>query len=765
MTQADFQTGFSIGEWRADPPLGRLRHGEQEFHLEPKVMSVLTLLAANSGELVSRDRLLEEVWDGRPVTDDALSRCIAELRKVFGDDTRNPRYIQTVPKRGYRLLPTATASPTGEAAHAKPGPGRPSATRPALIIAAAVLMLAAAMAVRGGWFAPATDTRSAPTLPASGRHTLAVLPFDTRAQNDDTQFLVEGLHDDVLTQLAQYDGWNVISGSSVEQFRDNRRPMAEIGALLGANLVVDGSVQLVGERLRINIQLIDTEHDRHVWAETYDEAFSLERLFDIQDIIARDVAVALRSATATRVADRSAVPTDSIAAYNAYNKARRLMRTESVTSLNDAVVELKAAIEADSNYAEAHAALADAYLLLGGNFWGGMTVTDAVTEAEPLIVRALELDAELPYGHLTNGLLHALQRDYDTAELAYREAIRLQPSYARAFRLYANTRWRQGRPVATIELAERAAKLDPQSGATVLELGRYYDATGRFDDAMANYVTAAGLEPNNALAPLYVGAIKYLVYGEVAESLEWYRRAAKLDPESPSMQATPAIAYLELGDLERAAEFIARGMAIDPNNFWPRFGQMMLHLRRGESEAAFEDAEVLLSTYAQARGALRVLRDRDLGNGEPDLALARYAAAHPELTEPSRPDVNANNLFAAVDLARVYAELGDTERVQLLVERVLEVAQARHRLGANGYWLVDVAALTIGGEHAAAIERLREAIDSGYRVRLWDFLYHDRNFDALRGMPAFEAELQRIDRLIEAEADKAARLQASETAL
>lgn len=722
-------------------------------------MSVLLQLAESSGELVLREDILDRVWEGRPASDDGLSRCITELRKILGDDARHPHFIETVPKRGYRLLPIATPLlESHDASPAASGDAPIKSNRPGLL---AGLIGIATIAVGGIYLLTARDEPAlahGDMMTAPDKHTIAVLPFENRSDVSEDSFMVAGLHDDLLTQLSQFDDWNVISRTSVEQFRGTTAVASDIGTQLNATLILEGGMQRSGDSVRINVQLIDSQRDMHVWAETYDTNLSVDDLFQVQSEIVTSIVAELAGAIRFSGELNVDPPTHSHVAYNDYVKGRRLVQTESVTSLNAAVEHFKAAIEIDRGYAEAYAALADAYLSLGIYFFGSLSYEEAVAYAEPLILRALELNPDLSQAHAANGLMQIMVFDSLAAEEALEKAIDLQSSYPRAYRLLANLRWREQRPGEAIAIAEHAESLDPLSGPIRLELGRYYEAVGRFDDAMEKYVGAARLMPENALTRVYIGALNFLVFGKVAESLIWYHEAAELDPESPSVQAVPAIVYLELGDIDRAAGLVNRSMATDPDTFWPRYASLLLNLRRDDGDAAIEDAEALLSEYPLSPVGLRTLRDRDLAKGTPRRALARYKKAHPELTEPVEPQVDVRNLFAAVDLARVHAELRDTERATRLTGRALEVMETRVRFGTQGYWLADVQALAIQGRTDEALLFLESAIDDGYRFRLWYQLYLDPNLDNIRDLPSYQALLERVDALIDIEVFRAEEL-------
>ncbi|MEO1246381.1 MAG: winged helix-turn-helix domain-containing protein [Pseudomonadota bacterium] len=750
MSKRDLNSGFRLRQWLVQPSLGRVSAGGIEHHVEPKVMNVLVYLAESGGEVVSRDAIVERVWEGRPVSDDGLSRCIKELRKVLGDDARTPSFIETVPKRGYRLLPNVELSTPDSRTDGAHRSWSARATAAVAVVLAVVLVAV--------WFS--RDVPEPAEQAGKDRPTLAVLPLVSRSAIPEDSFIADGLHDDLLTQLSRIEAWDVISRTSVERFRDSGESIPEIASQLNASLILEGGVQRNGAQVRINVQLIDASGDTHLWAKTYDRELTVQNLFDVQSDIVESIVGELTASLDARQSAAEAAPTVSFEAYNEYVKGRRLARTESVVSLKAAADHFEAAIGIDPDYAEAHAALADAYLSLGIYFYGGMQWDEAAAAAEPLIGRAIGLNPDLAHAYVANALLQILLDDMTAAEEAIETALELQPSYPRAHRVFANIHWRQQQSDRAIELGEHASSLDPLSGVIQLELGRYYEATGSYDAAMENYLTAADVLPDNALARLYIGALKYLVYGEVAESLVWYTRAAELDPESPSMQATPAMAFMDVDDLDRAGDHVRRGMALDPNVFWPRFTSMMLHLRRGEREAAWQDAEALRAIVPNQYDALRVLRDRDLAAGNPATALFRYAEVYPELTEPREPRVDAQNYRSAVDLALVYSVMGERQKAQQLTAAALELMQDLSREGIFGYWLTDVAALSIRGEHDRALNRLEEAVEDGVRILLSYHLDIDPNFAALREQPRFPALREKVGLLVRAEAEKAESLRA-----
>ena len=759
MDDQTLQSGFTIGSWRVFPLRGELEHGDEVHHLEPKIMDVLVLLARHAGEVVEREVIVGKIWSGRFVSDDPLSKCIAELRKVLGDSARDPKYIRTVHKRGYQLV--ASVGPVARVADSSELSSDPVTSAGSRIPVLGTLA-AALVAVLGvlSWQFAGRDAAGIPEPTAvEGPPVLVVLPFSGGDPED--RYLVDGFRNELLTRLASKDAWRVIAESSADRF-DPSEGSSGITAALDVTEIIAGDVQHVGDMIRINVRLIDAANNEHIWAETYERDLTVANLLNVQRQIVDRVATALEVTLSQEPTDATQpMPTNSLPAYTAYLRGRRAAAAESVESLTAAVEEFRRAIELDPDFALAHAAAADAYLTLGAYFWGGLSVDESVELAQPLLERAQALDPGIAEAHAATGLMHMVQYDAQSAEESFRRAIDIRPSYARVYQLLGHLRWNQGRRDEAIDFAKQALALDRWSGAINLDLARYYDQTGRFQEALEEYVRVVSIEPDNAFAPLHIGALKYLAFGDVADSLVWYHDAATRDRASPSVQAVPAVAYIELGDLESAAGFVERGMAIDPNNFWPRASNLFFNLRSGNVEAAVEDARVLYDVYPQSRDALRVLMEHDIDAGTPEIALARYSKAHPELTEPELPQVNQANVFAAVDLALLLIVLGERDRADTMLETALAAMRSTIRLGTDGYWISDVRALALQGRQIPALAALREAIDDGWRIFAWYHFDMDPALETLRDDPAFITMRDEVMADLADQAERAERLKAS----
>ncbi len=592
---------------------------------------------------------------------------------------------------------------------------------------------------------------------------IAVLPFAIVSPDEgDAGFLAVGIQDDLLTRLSKIGDLRVISRTSVERYRNTTKSIPGIGKELGVGKILEGGVQRSGDNIRINVQLIEAATDTHIWAETYDRSLTAGNVFAIQTEIVEEIVQRLQATlTPQETKQLTAMPTENLAAYTAFLKGRNLSSIESIESLNAAIPNFQTAVELDSNFALAYVGLADAYLTLGANFFGGPPIDESNALAEPPLTKALQLDPELGEAYATLGLLRQQQGNWQAAEQAYQTAISLRPSYARVFRLYGRLRRDQGKIEESVEFFQKALVLDPYSAPVNVDLGRAYDALGHFDEALQRFLRVVEIEPDHAFAYVYIAAIHYLVYGQVDESLIWYQKAAENDALSPSLQAAQAIAYLELGDADSAKVWIDRGLELGPRTFWAVWASTLLNLHTDDEVATQADARTLLELYPRNWGSLFLLRNADLAAGRYDVARSRYARAFRELTEPEVPEVTVSNYQAAVDLALVLIRLNEQERANDLLAGSLVAIETLPRHGMNGYWISDARIYSLQQRPQKAINALRQAIDEGWRIFSWLYLQHDPSLDAIRAEPEFQRLYAELQADLAAQAERVRDLKAS----
>jgi TolB-like protein/Flp pilus assembly protein TadD len=413
-----------------------------------------------------------------------------------------------------------------------------------------------------GWFALGTRGEATGPGSASGHQSIAVLPFTARSatDNSETDFFAEGMHDDLLTQLSKIEALTVISRTSVMQFRDTEMEIPAIAEQLGVETVLEGAVDHAGDRLRVNVQLIEADTDRHLWAETYDEEFTAANVFAIRADLARKIADALEATlTPELVAQLETRPTESLEAYDLYSRGQYVLsqRGHTKVGIEDAIALLQEATATDADYAPAHAALADALW----NYWnqGYIAEAEVLPQIRSATDRALTLDPQLAEAHIADALVRRMELDEEGNGAAIQRALELNPGSARAHSLYSNWLLGRGEPDRAVEEARRAVELDPLDVGTRRSLVSRLAWAGRSDETIAEADKLLELDPNQADAFYYVGLVHQLG-GDLDDALVAYRTAAEMNPVDPYYPAAVALVYAEQGNREEAESYVMQAL-------------------------------------------------------------------------------------------------------------------------------------------------------------------------------------------------------------
>lgn len=566
----DCHKGFRLHEWQVDPPQNRVFGPDGETHLSPRSMDVLVLMAERAGEVVSRDDFIEHIWRPAVVSDHALNRCISELRRVLEDSSGHPRFIETIPKRGYRLVapvePLEASNRTGSQGHV------PRRWRGLHVIAA----FGMALVIAGGYYL-FNDERGTDGAPDPS---LAVLPFEVVGKQSPGQF-ADGLHHDLLTQLSQIDDLRVISRSSVMRYRDAVRPIPEIASELSVSWILEGAVQQIGDRIQLNAQLIDATTDSHAWARTYRRELTAENLFAIQADIVRDIAAAMQARLTPDEQDRLvAVPTRNLEAYELVIRGHTLLPQRTESTMHEAARLFRQATDADPDYAEAWAGLAYSRILLA--YYGYEDPETLLPKARDDARRALELDPDLPIGHVALGTIHMhLDRNGPAALDALERAHTLSSEHKGWYSWMTAV---AGDLELAVTLMEELVRQNPFSAAANMSVAFLYLAERRTDAALEHARKARELSPGYALARLLEGQA-LLIQGRHQEAIAAMKRALDLSSAGtePGYQAWLAAAHARAGEDKRAHELMER---VEGSN--DAFALGIAHVGLRQDEAAFE---------------------------------------------------------------------------------------------------------------------------------------------------------------------------------
>jgi len=476
---------FRLGAWTIHPEDGTLRSATEVRRVEPQAMQLLVLLASRPGGVFSKQEILDTIWEGRFVGEDSLTGAVSQLRKALGDERGRPRYIETLPKRGYRLV---AAREDDWSARASPAANR------RLAVAGGLLLLLAA----GGGAAVWRWSTRAPEPVGS----LAVLPLQDLSAGGEDGSLAEGLTAALISELAKRAPLRVISHTSVRGYRGTGRSVPEIAAELRVDAVVEGALARHGGRVRVDVQLIDARTDSHLWAESYDR--ELKDVLRLQAEIAQSVSRGIRVRLAAAGGDPGArPPSRAPEAVEAYLKGRALLDHRSPEALGQAAAYFEQAVRREPEFAAAFAGLAEASVYRLELEDDADTATRARTAAQ----RALALDPELAEAHVAHAMILAwLDWDLAGSEAELRWALERQPSLSQARRWHALVLITQGRPEEAVGQAREAVLLDPLHLPAYWDLAEVLILARRYDEVLAQMDAALVVDPRSANAHFHRAA-------------------------------------------------------------------------------------------------------------------------------------------------------------------------------------------------------------------------------------------------------------------
>jgi TolB-like protein/DNA-binding winged helix-turn-helix (wHTH) protein/Tfp pilus assembly protein PilF len=584
---------FHFEEFDLDLERYELRRSGQAVKLERIPMELLILLLQNNGKLVRREAINRRLWGENAYqdTDHSVNTAVNKLRYILRDDPRDPRFIQTVVGQGYRFIAEVAADPIADpilegpqppsagtqageekplsaANGSQPGLHEPGITptpisvpavnegspiptrRPFLLVGLAILLALLAAAT----FLSLHRSRSAdePKNAVGGFHSIAVLPFVNLAQNSDQDYIVDGMTDQLITDLASSTPLRVISRSSVMQYKGRQVPMREIAQTLDVDAVLEGSFLHNGAQVRVTADLIDARNDRHLWAQVYEE--SGDDLLSMQEPVANDILHQVALALGSSVSASRLRPVN-VRARDAYLRGRFLWNNRTLDSLTKSITLYQDAIKADPKFAEAYAALGDAYVLLSS--YGGAAPAGSLQKAQEAAERALQLGGGLAEAHTVLGAVRT-DRDWDWlgAETEYRQALQLNPSYPTARHWYSLHLSRLGRTEEAEVEIQRAHALDPLSTIISTDAAETAYWARKQNEALKRVDAVLSTDPYFAEAHLVKGKI-HEQQGRYEQALAEFKIALALFGGGSNVEALRGHALALAGASEQALE-IAR---------------------------------------------------------------------------------------------------------------------------------------------------------------------------------------------------------------
>lgn len=577
---------YEFGSFRLDPTQRLLLREEEQIRLQPKVFDLLLFLVQRSGVLVEKEEIIKHLWPDSFVEEGSLTNNISILRKELGDTGKDPKYIETVPKHGYRFMADVKVGHTGveeEYVPASPAKRRTTRKFKALLFTSVILVLGLITALyfwRG-------------RTPAPPAQSIAVLPFKPLEDKGGEPSLQLGMTDSMIMRLSNIGRITVLPLSAVRRYTAPDQDAIEAGRELGVESVLDGSIQRSQDQIRVRVNLLRVSDGQSLWAEEFYEKFT--DIFTVQEAISEKVVAALQlrlDGNETRQLKRRY--TENTDAYKAYSLGRYYWSRRDAEYLQKAVEEFNHALSLDNKYALAFAGLADCYNVLPS--YGVLSPVEAYPKARDAATKALEIDDTIAEAHAALARIKAnYDWDWRGAEAEFKRAIQLNPNYSTAHYFYAlnylvpmgkldeaaaqlrqarelerfsliiNTNlglifYYQGRYDQAIAQYREALKLDPRSVSARLRLIDVYTETDRFDEALAEHELI--VEPRGTENPKYLKQLKEALrqsgsQGYWRKSLDQAKEKIKEKAEYVPLTSVAGFAA-RLGDNKQAFEWLEK---------------------------------------------------------------------------------------------------------------------------------------------------------------------------------------------------------------
>jgi TolB-like protein/DNA-binding winged helix-turn-helix (wHTH) protein/Flp pilus assembly protein TadD len=562
-----------FGTYEVSFQSGEVRKAGLRIRVQQQPLKLLEILLEHPGKVITREELRRRVWPDESFGDfdQALNIAIGKVRSALGDSAENPRFIETLPKRGYRFIadvtivdadarlrrqdPVTEDRPTTDPGHKIEGARLALGPNRRLwpthwVIGVLVLVIIISLSILSVW-----RFRS-PAPAATGIRSIAVLPLENLSGDASQNYFADGMTDELITDLAQISALRVISRTSVMSYKGARKPLPQIARELNVDAVVEGTVLRSGDQVRITAQLIEAATDKHLWSQSYEG--ELRDTLALQNRVASAIADQIRiNLTPREQAALKNVKVVNPEAYESYLKGRYFWNKRTADGLKAALAYFNQAIEEDPKYAQAYSGLADTYALLGDWQYAVMAPKEALPKAKAAAIKALELDSALGEAHTSLAVcLDGFDWDFDAAEKEFQRAIELNPGYATAHHWYAWHLSHTGRNQEAIVEMRKAEDLDPLSLIINTDLAELLVLTHYYDESIRQSRKTIEMDPNFALAHNQLGQAYFQkqMYEPAIAELE---KSVHLSGGSPTCIANLARAYAASGRRSEAEKLLS----------------------------------------------------------------------------------------------------------------------------------------------------------------------------------------------------------------
>jgi len=622
-----------FGAYEFDLRAGELRKHGMRIKLQEQPCQILAILLEHRGEMVTREELQSRLWPRNTFVDfdHSLNTAVMRLREALSDSSENPRFIETLPRRGYRFVApveeksaplieshppqtarlgaSPTANPNDNPALSLASPEFPATAakksdrvlRPrlfSLTIFLIVIVLAASFGFR---YLPRPSVAVAPQ---SRMTSLVVLPFENLSADKDQAYFADGMTDELIAHLAKIRSLRVISRTSSMEYKGTHKALSQIARDLNVDSVVEGTVLRSGDRVRITAELVQVATDRHLWAETYESQLGdiLTLQSHVASAIVNEIRVKLTPEDQVRLATTRPVSTQS---YENYLKGRYYWNKRSQEGLTKAIDYFQLAIEKDPNYALAYAGLADCYSIIGSAIVGTVPASGVAPQARAAALKSLELDDTLAEAHTSLATVRFnYDWDWNAAASGFRRAVELNPSYATAYQRNSLYLMSMGRTSESIAEMNRAHDLDPLSISMNFSLGWRLYMAREYDQAIEQLRNTIDMDPAFVLPHLVLGQA-YEQKKAYDQAIAELRRATELSLGSPPVLAALARTLAVSGRITEARNLLEQ-LQLSKRQYVSPFYVAIVYAGLGENERALDWLEKAYADHSNAIVFLKV---------------------------------------------------------------------------------------------------------------------------------------------------------------
>jgi TolB-like protein/DNA-binding winged helix-turn-helix (wHTH) protein/Tfp pilus assembly protein PilF len=587
---------FRFGAFEADLQARELRKQGMQIRLQEQPFQILAFLLEHPGEIITREQLRHRLWpaDTFVDVDNSVNAAINRLREALGDSAESPRFVETLPRRGYRFVAPvmevksagdSTPGTANKAAHVEPDAilqDRSIARRSWRKVVLALGIAAALMVAASIWAWQRWQVRKSALQVSPPIRSLAVLPLENLSGDPSQEYFSDGMTDELITDLASIASLRVISRTSTTHYKGTRKTIPEIARELNVDAVVEGSVERFADKVRVRAQLVRAAPEEHLWADSYErnlpDVLTLQR--DVANAIANEIKAKLTPEDRARLARVGPVDPE---AYRLFVRGRLSFENWTPAAMLVARTNFQEAIAKDPNYALAYAGLADSYVFGDPN----LDPKVAIPLARAAALKALELDNTLSDAHAALAQVKFLgDWDWAGAENEFRRAIDLNPGDTLAHHMYSHFVLYMGRNQESLLESEHYLRLDPLSVAANNHLGYYYLATGQYDLAIEQEHKALRIEPNYYDAILFLGEA-YRHRGMPQEALAQYEKQMTLEGASPYWIKSLRTAYQTNGWKGYFQKILDRDLETSTREYVSPYGIAVDYALVGDQTEAF----------------------------------------------------------------------------------------------------------------------------------------------------------------------------------